>query len=247
MSGAEVEVSGLEFTYPDGRKALLGVDFTIAGGERVALLGPNGAGKTTVALHLNGVLRADRGTISIGGIELTDESVPQVRRKVGIVFQDPNDQLFMPTVGEDVAFGPANLGLAGEDLARRVNQALEAVDAGELAPRVPHHLSGGEKRLASIATVLAMEPDVIVLDEPGSGLDPAGRRELISTLSRLDATLIVITHDLPLALELCPRSMVMDRGRVVVDQPTGSLLRDGPLLAQHRLETPFGFEIVDPG
>jgi len=243
MSRPVLEVSGLEFRYPDGRLALSGVELSVGSGERVALLGPNGAGKTTLALHLNGVLRAGVGSVRVGGVELTDETVTAIRRQVGLVFQDPNDQLFMPTVGEDVAFGPANLGLRGSDLDDRVEQTLELVGAPDLGRRVPHHLSGGEKRLAAIATVLAMRPEVVVFDEPGSGLDPAGRRELIVTLDSLEMTQIVITHDLPLALELCPRAVVMDAGRVVADLPTIDLLHDPALLALHRLELPFGFEL----
>ncbi len=246
MTFPALEVTGLEFFYPDGRHALAGVDLSIAAGERVALLGPNGAGKTTLALHLNGIYRPHAGKVVVGGVEVDDHTLASIRRRVGMVFQDPNDQLFMPTVGEDVAFGPANLGLKGEHLDEKVELALGMVGAANLSSRVPHHLSGGEKRLAAIATVLAMEPEVVVLDEPGSGLDPAGRRELISTLAGLEVTLIVITHDLPLALELCPRSVIMDGGRVVADTSTRGLLSDPDLLARHRLETPFGFEMADP-
>jgi cobalt transport protein ATP-binding subunit len=242
MAGLVVE--GLEFTYPDGRQALRGIDLRVADGERVALLGPNGAGKTTLALHLNGVYRARSGSVSVGGIPLSDESLPVIRQKVGIVFQDPNDQLFMPTVEDDVAFGPANLGLSGDALEDRVTATMEHVGLGHLADRPPHHLSGGEKRLAAIATVLAMEPEILVLDEPGSGLDPAGRRELISLLTGLDKTLIVITHDLPLALELCPRSVIIDGGVVVADMVTIELLRSDGMLRSHRLELPFGFELA---
>jgi cobalt/nickel transport system ATP-binding protein len=233
-------VADLHFAYPDGRAALNGVTFNVEAGERLAVLGPNGAGKTTLALHLNGLLRAHRGTIRIGDLELGDETLPEIRRRVGLVFQDPDDQLFMPTVGEDVAFGPANLGLRGEQLEARVAAALTEVDAEDLADRVPHHLSGGERRRASLATVLAMRPEVLVLDEPGSGLDPAGRREVITTLEGLDITQIVVTHDLPLALELCPRSVIMDQGRVVADGASSEILADPNLLGRHRLEMPFG-------
>jgi cobalt/nickel transport system ATP-binding protein len=241
-----LEVIGLDFRYPDGRHALRGVDLTIGAGERLALLGPNGAGKTTLALHLNGILRSGQGVIRVGGVELTDDTVGSIRRLVGLVFQDPNDQLFMPTVAEDVAFGPANLGIRGHDLEERVRQTLDMVGAPDLGHRVPHHLSGGEKRLAAIATVLAMRPEIVVFDEPGSGLDPAGRRELIVNLDSLDVTQIVITHDLPLALELCARAVVMDAGRVVADLPIRELLGDPTLLSRHRLELPYGFQLVDP-
>jgi cobalt transport protein ATP-binding subunit len=236
-------VENLEFRYPDGRHALRGIDLTVAAGERVAILGPNGAGKTTLSLHLNGVYRGLTGTISVAGVVLSDETLPTIRQLVGIVFQDPNDQLFMPTVEEDVAFGPANLGLAGDVLHDRVEDTLKRVGLEHLADRPPHHLSGGEKRLAAIATVLAMAPEIVVLDEPGSGLDPTGRRELISLLAGLDKTLIVITHDLPLALELCPRSVILDGGVVVADMPTTELMRSDAVLRNHRLELPFGFEL----
>ena len=241
MSGA-VSIKDLEFDYPDGRMALHGVDLEIAGGERVALLGPNGAGKTTLALHLNGILEPRSGTISVSGVPVVEDNYREVRRMVGLVFQDTNDQLFMPTVREDVAFGPANLGLKGEALDERVDEALAVVSGSEFADRAPHHLSGGERRRAALATVLSMDPDVLVFDEPTSGLDPAGRRELIQTLSDLPMTQLVITHDLPLALELCPRSVIMNAGRVVADVTTSDLLGDPRLLADNRLELPYGFE-----
>jgi len=233
-----VTVTDLHYTYPDGRQALRGVTFSVGEKERLAVLGPNGAGKTTLALHLNGLLRADQGTVRIGDLEVGDDELVGIRRRVGLVFQDPDDQLFMPTVEEDVAFGPANLGLENDALASQVDRALAVVEATHLRTRVPHHLSGGEKRRISLATVLAMEPGVLVFDEPASGLDPAGRRELINTLSGLPITQIVVTHDLPLALELCPRSVIMDQGRVVADGPTRELLGNRELLARHRLEMP---------
>jgi len=237
MSGA-VRVQGLEFAYPDGRAALRGLDLTIDDGERVALLGPNGAGKTTFALHLNGILRAQRGEISVGGLELNDQNLMEIRQLVGLVFQDSNDQLFMPSVGDDVAFGPANLGFRGEDLRARVTTALDAVEGLELADRPPHHLSGGEKRRAALATVLAMEPEILVFDEPSSGLDPAGRRELIEMLRLLPMTQILITHDMALALELCTRSVILSEGRVVASGETGEMLMDSALLSRYRLEFP---------
>jgi cobalt/nickel transport system ATP-binding protein len=233
-----VTVTDLHYAYPDGREALRGVTFSLGAGERLAVLGPNGAGKTTLALHLNGLLRADKGTVRIGDLEVVDDELVEIRRQVGLVFQDPDDQLFMPTVEEDVAFGPVNLGLEDDALAGQVDGALAVVEARHLRKRVPHHLSGGEKRRISLATVLVMEPGVLVFDEPASGLDPAGRRELIVTLSGLPITQIVVTHDLPLALELCPRSLIMDQGRVVADGPTRELLGDRELLARHRLEMP---------
>jgi cobalt/nickel transport system ATP-binding protein len=232
---------GVTFRYPDGTTALQGLDLTVGAGERVAVLGPNGAGKTTLALHLNGIHRASEGLIVVGGVEVTDDTLADVRRRVGLVFQDPDDQLFMPTVREDVAFGPANLGLTGDDLDERVTTALSAVEAEGLAGRAPHHLSGGERRRVAIATVLAMEPDLLVLDEPTANLDPASRRELTDLLLRLDITQLVITHDLPFALELCPRAVVVNSGRVVADRTTAGVLRDDELLRANRLELPFGF------
>jgi cobalt/nickel transport system ATP-binding protein len=238
-----LELSRVEFAYPDGRVALRGVDLVVDRGERVAILGPNGAGKTTLALHLNGIFRATGGRITVAGMELTDTNLREIRGLVGLVFQDPNDQLFMPSVREDVAFGPANMGLSGEDLDQCVSTALELVDGTEFADRPPHHLSGGEKRRAALATVLAMDPEIVVFDEPSSGLDPAGRRDLISTLHTLQMTQLVITHDISLALELCPRSVIMNEGRVVADGKTSELLSDATLLAENRLELPFGLSI----
>lgn len=237
---AGVSLEGLEFSYPDGKAALNGVSLEVGPGERVALLGPNGAGKTTLALHLNGLLQPSSGSVAVGGMPVEEDHYLEIRRMVGMVFQDPNDQLFMPTVREDVAFGPANLGYSDEALDDRVVAALDEVDGMDLANRAPHHLSGGEKRRAALATVLSMSPEVLVLDEPTSGLDPAGRRELISTLAGLPMTQLVITHDLPLAYELCPRSVIMNEGRIEADGDTVDLLQDSGLLAANRLELPFG-------
>jgi cobalt/nickel transport system ATP-binding protein len=235
-------LADVTFRYPDGTVALDGLDLRVARGERVALLGPNGAGKTTLALHLNGIHRAAAGEIRVAGMALEEATLPEIRRRVGLVFQDPDDQLFMPTVREDVAFGPANLGVTGGELEERVHDALAAVDAADLAPKAPHHLSGGERRRVAIATVLAMRPDILVLDEPTSNLDPATRRELTDLLTGLDVTQLVITHDLPFALELCPRAVVLHAGRVVADRATVEVLRDGALLTANRLELPFGFD-----
>lgn len=238
---ARVEVSDLRFTYPDGREALQGVHLTVEAGERLAVLGPNGAGKTTFALHLNGIHLPGSGMVRIGDLLVAEENLPEVRRRVGLVFQDSNDQLFMPNVGEDVAFGPANLGVSGAELEARVNSALSAVGGSDLSGRPSHHLSGGERRRAALATVLSMEPDVLVFDEPSSDLDGSGRRELVATLSVLPMTQIIITHDLPLALELCPRAVIMSQGLVVADGPTRELMSDRALLESFRLELPYGF------
>ncbi|WP_222265290.1 energy-coupling factor ABC transporter ATP-binding protein [Modestobacter marinus] len=235
-------VDDLAFAYPDGHQALFGVDLRLEQGERVALLGPNGAGKTTLVLHLNGILRGGRGRVTVGGLPVEDRNLAEIRRRVGIVFQDPDDQLFMPTVGEDVAFGPRNLGLSEPEVARRVADALAAVDMADAADRPPHHLSFGQRRRVAVATVLSMRPEVLVLDEPSSNLDPAGRRELAEVLEPLPVTLLMVTHDLPYALQLCPRSVVLDGGVVVADGPTRELLGDPALLAAHRLELPFGFD-----
>jgi cobalt transport protein ATP-binding subunit len=235
-------VDDLAFAYPDGHQALFGVDLRLEDGERVALLGPNGAGKTTLVLHLNGILRAGRGRVTVAGLPVEDRNLQEVRRRVGIVFQDPDDQLFMPTVGEDVAFGPRNLGLPEDEVARRVAEALDAVDMADAADRPPHHLSFGQRRRVAVATVLSMRPEILVLDEPSSNLDPAGRRELAEVLEALPITLLMVTHDLPYALQLCPRSVVLDGGVVVADGPTRQLLDDPDLLAAHRLELPFGFD-----
>lgn len=235
-------VEDLAFAYPDGHQALFGVDLRIERGERVALLGPNGAGKTTLVLHLNGILRAGRGRVAVAGLPIGKPSLQEVRRRVGVVFQDPDDQLFMPTVGEDVAFGPRNLGLPEEEVAARVADALGQVGMAGYADRPPHHLSFGQRRRVAVATVLSMHPEILVLDEPSSNLDPAGRRELAEVLQALPVTLLMVTHDLPYALQLCPRSVVLDDGVVVADGPTRELLGDPDLLAAHRLELPYGFD-----
>jgi cobalt/nickel transport system ATP-binding protein len=236
-------VDGLAFAYPDGHQALFGVDLRIERGERVALLGPNGAGKTTLALHLNGILTPGRGAVHVGGLPVEKATLREIRRRVGIVFQDPDDQLFMPSVGEDVAFGPANFGVSGAALHARVDAALATVGMSEHRDRSPLHLSGGQRRRVALATVLACEPEILVLDEPSSNLDPVARRELAEVLLGLGTTMLMVTHDLPYALQLCPRSVVIDDGVVVADRPTRDLLSDAELLRKHRLELPFGFTL----
>jgi cobalt/nickel transport system ATP-binding protein len=237
-----LDVRGLAYAYPDGHQALYGVDLQVARGERVALLGPNGAGKTTLVLHLNGILAPGAGSVAVSGLPVTKEHLAEVRRRVGIVFQDPDDQLFMPTVRDDVAFGPANAGLRGAELEARVLRALQQVRMAEFADRPPHHLSFGQRRRVAVATVLAMEPEILVLDEPSSNLDPASRRELAEILTGLDVTVLMVTHDLPYAFELCPRSVVLSDGVIVADGPTFDVLTDDALMAAHRLELPFGFD-----
>jgi cobalt/nickel transport system ATP-binding protein len=242
MSTPVLDVRGLAFAYPDGHQALYGVDLHVHRGERVALLGPNGAGKTTLVLHLNGILTAGGGSVAVSGLPVSREHIPEIRRRVGIVFQDPDDQLFMGTVRQDVAFGPANLGLTGAELETRVQRALEQVGMAEYADRPPHHLSFGQRRRVAVATVLAMEPEILVLDEPSSNLDPASRRELADILRSLDVTVLMVTHDLPYALELCPRAVVLSDGTVVADGSTYDVLTDDALMRAHRLELPFGFD-----
>lgn len=243
MTTSAVRVRNLRYAYPDRHVALAGIDLDVAKGERVALLGPNGAGKTTLMLHLNGVLSASQGTVEIGGTALSRSTLRDIRRRVGLVFQDPDDQLFMPTLAQDVAFGPANFGVRGAELEARVARALEAVSMTELAARSPAHMSGGQRRRAALATVLSCEPDVLVLDEPSANLDPVARRELAETLSGLDATMLIVTHDLPYAAQLCDRAIVMDGGVIVADGAVGEVLSNAELLAAHRLELPWGFVV----
>jgi cobalt/nickel transport system ATP-binding protein len=238
-----VRVQGLRHVYPDGHLALDGVDLTVRAGERVAILGPNGAGKTSLMLHLNGVLTATSGVVEIGDTPVTRRNLRQIRQHVGVVFQDPDDQLFMPTVAQDVAFGPANFAVRGEELAERVRIALAAVSLTDQAERSPAHLSMGQRRRAALATVLACQPDVLVLDEPSANLDPVARRELAETLGALRTTLLIVTHDLPYAAQLCDRAVVMDAGKIVADGDIGSILGDADLLSRHRLEVPWGFDI----
>ncbi|MFF1482917.1 energy-coupling factor ABC transporter ATP-binding protein [Streptomyces sp. NPDC058301] len=239
---ASLEVSGLAFAYPDGHQALFGVDLTVGRGERVALLGPNGAGKTTLVLHLNGILTGGAGSVKVAGLPVEKRNLAEIRRRVGIVFQDPDDQLFMPTVREDVAFGPAASGMRGPELEARVRAALEQVGMAEYADRPPHHLSFGQRRRVAVATVLAMRPEILVLDEPSSNLDPASRRELADILRSLDVTVLMVTHDLPYALELCGRSVILSGGTITADGKTADVLSDEELMRTHRLELPFGFD-----
>jgi cobalt/nickel transport system ATP-binding protein len=242
MTAPVLDVRGLAYAYPDGHQALYGVDLHVHRGERVALLGPNGAGKTTLVLHLNGILAAGGGSVSVSGLPVGRQNLGEIRRRVGVVFQDPDDQLFMPTVRDDVAFGPANLGLRGDDLDARVLTSLEKVGMAEFIDRPPHHLSFGQRRRVAVATVLAMEPEILVLDEPSSNLDPASRRELAEILTSLEVTVLMVTHDLPYALELCPRSVVLSGGAIVADGSTYDVLTDDDLMSAHRLELPFGFD-----
>jgi cobalt/nickel transport system ATP-binding protein len=238
-----IHASDLRFAYPNGVNGLAGVDLHVGHGERVAILGPNGAGKTTLMLHLNALLKGT-GRLEVAGLIVGEDDVKDLRARVGLVFQDPDDQLFMPTVREDVGFGPLNLGFGRGEVEDRVQRALCAVRMAEHAHRAPHQLSLGQRRRVAIATVLAMDPSVLVLDEPSANLDPRTRRELVETLDAVDRTMLIVTHDLPLAARLCERSVLLSGGRVVADAPTHDLLRDEPLLAAHDLELPDGFDLT---
>jgi len=239
MSHHIVEAIDLSFAYPDGTSALDGVSFRIEHGESVAIVGANGAGKSTLLQHLNGCLSPAAGTVRIGDYPISKATLAAVRRSVGMVFQDPDDQLFMPTVFDDVAFGPLNLGLPPAEVEARVTRALETVGAAHLRDRPPYRLSGGEKRAVAIATVLSMSPDVLVLDEPTASLDPRSRRQLIALLAGFAHTKIIATHDLDLVLELCGRTIVLEGGRVAADGRTAEILRDRALLERCGLELPL--------
>ena len=232
-----LDIQDIHFSYPDGRKALRGVSLFINPGEKTALVGPNGSGKSTLLLHLNGILRGE-GEVHVCGKELTDDNLRQIRALVGLVFQDPDDQLFSQSVYEDVAFGPLYMDLPKEEVAQKVRQALEDVGMAGSEARVPHHLSEGEKKRVAIATVLSMDPEVLVLDEPTAGLDPRGRRELIQLLHGLPQTMLVATHDMRMVAELFERTVIIDEGKVVGDGPTAQILAEPHLLEMHGLEAP---------
>jgi len=232
-----VKVNDLHFSYPDGHVALRGISLKLCQGDKVALVGPNGAGKSTLMLHLNGILDG-RGDIEVGGMRLTRDNLPVIRAMVGLVFQNPDDQLFSPTVFEDVAFGPLHMGLPEEEVITRVDSALESVRMSTYRDRLSHHLSVGEKKRIAIATVLSMNPKILILDEPSAGLDPRARRTLINLLRELPITMPVSTHDMKLVDDLFPRTIVMDDGRIVADGKTKDILKDEKLLTEHGLEKP---------
>lgn len=242
MSHHIVEVKNLQHIYSDGTEALKGVTFRITHGESVAIIGANGAGKSTLLQHLNGFLEPTGGEIRIGDTPLTRGTLPIIRRTVGMVFQNPDDQLFMPTVFDDVAFGPLNLGLRGEHVNQRVREALEQVGAAHLCSKPPYHLSGGEKKRVAIATVLAMSPDILVMDEPTSGLDPFSRRQLMALLCEFRHTRIFTSHDLDMVLELCTRTMILHEGQIMADGPTREIFQQDELLAACRLEKPLSMQ-----
>ena len=242
MSHHIVDVRNLRHIYSDGTVALKDISFLITHGESVAIIGANGAGKSTLLQHLNGYLEATSGDISIGHTPLTRATLPDIRRTVGMVFQDPDDQLFMPTVFDDVAFGPLNLGLTENYVDKRVLEALDQVGAAHLRDKPPYHLSGGEKKRVAIATVLAMSPDILVMDEPTSGLDPFARRQLMALLKDFRHTKIFTSHDLDMVLELCERTIVLHEGAVRADGPTREIFSNAPLLAECCLEMPLSMQ-----
>ncbi|MBT3390181.1 MAG: ATP-binding cassette domain-containing protein [Chloroflexi bacterium] len=235
--GDILQIEKLNFAYPDGHIALRDVHLNLCSGDKVALVGPNGAGKSTLMLHLNGILRGEGG-LTVGGLPISDEHLPMIRALVGVVFQNPDDQLFSPTVFDDVAFGPLHMGLPEDEIYARVEAALAAVQMEDFGERLSHHLSMGQKKRIAIATVLSMQPQILVLDEPSAGLDPRSRRALINLLRELPQTMLVSTHDLHMVQELFPRMVIMDEGRVVADGSTEKLLADANLLEAHGLEMP---------
>jgi len=234
--GDLLKITDLHFSYPDGQQALRGVSLTVCEGEKIALVGPNGAGKSTLMMHLNGVL-GEESPITIAGLSLDKKNLPVIRALVGLVFQNPDDQLFSPTVFEDVAFGPLHMGLPEDEVRERVQEALAAVGMEEFGSRLSHHLSMGQKKRISIATVLSMHPQILVLDEPSAGLDPRSRRSLIDFLRDLPITMVVSTHDLYMVADLFPRMVIMDQGQIVADGPTDMLLKNEKLLYAHGLES----------
>lgn len=242
MSHHIIEVKGLQHTYPDGTTALRDISFRITHGESVGIIGANGAGKSTLLLHLNGYLAPSAGEIRVGDFPLTKSTLPEIRRTVGMVFQDPDDQLFMPTVFDDVAFGPLNLGLSSDEVERRVREALEQVGAAHLVNKPPYHLSGGEKKRVAIATVLSMSPAILVMDEPTSGLDPYARRRLMALLKDFHHTKIFTSHDLDMVIDLCERTIVLHGGEVRADGPTREIFRNEDLLVECHLEKPLSMQ-----
>ena len=244
-----IEITNLKYRYHDGTEALRGISFRVLPGECIALLGPNGSGKSTLLLHLNGLLPekiSGDGAVKISGAALAPDNLEKIRRQVGLVFQDPDDQLFCPTVAEDVAFGPQQLGLAESEVAARMEKSLAQTGLAGFGHRATHHLSHGEKRRVCLAGVLACEPAILVLDEPTSDLDPRGRREFKALLREIPATKLIATHDLELAVELCPRAIVLDRGELIADGRTIDLLRDETLMLAHGLECPHILRHIHP-
>jgi cobalt/nickel transport system ATP-binding protein len=239
MSHGAVHIENLHFAYPDGTDALQGISLALTEGECVGIVGENGAGKSTLFLHLVGYLTPSQGTISIGTTQVTRKTLREIRQRVGMVFQDTDDQLFMPTVQDEVAFGPLNLGLGEDEVARRVLSAIRQVGVEHLRDRAPHRLSGGEKRAVTLAAVLSMQPDVLVLDEPTANLDPKSRRQVIGLMNSFDHTQLVATHDLDLVMDTCSRTIVLHEGRVAADGSPAAIFSDEELLARCHLEKPL--------
>jgi len=242
MSHHIVEVRDLTYVYPDGTPGIRTISFRVIHGESVAIIGPNGAGKSTLLLHLNGYLTPASGFVRIGDLPLTGGTLREIRRTVGMIFQDPDDQLFMPTIYDDVAFGPHNLGIPRDEIERRVLSALSRMGIEHLRDKPPYRLSAGEKRRAAIATVLSMIPDILVMDEPSTGLDPVGRRELIALLREFTHTKIIATHDLDLVADLCERTIVLDGGEIRADGPTSGIFRNEELLRECHMEKPLSMQ-----
>ena len=236
--GDVIAVDHLHFAYPDGHVALQEISLRLCQGDKVAVVGPNGAGKSTLMLHLNGILAAEGGEVQVAGMPVNEQNLRVIRGLVGLVFQNPDDQLFSPTVFEDVAFGPLHMGLREAEVRERVEEALEAVQMSAYRERLSHHLSVGEKKRIAIATVLSMRPSILVLDEPTAGLDPRARRKLIRLLGELPITMLVSTHDMAMVRELFPRTVVMDEGCIVADGETAGILANEELLHAHGLEIP---------
>lgn len=239
MSHHKVEVRELQYSYPDGRKAIDGISCSIHHGESVGIIGANGAGKSTLLLLLTGILFPDAGEVLVGEIHVTKKTLPLIRQRLGMVLQDPDDQLFLTTVYDDVAFGPRNYGLSEEEVKERVGRALETVGIPHLSDRAPFKLSGGEKRAASIATVLSLDPDILIMDEPTSGLDPRSRRKLIQLLDSFDHTKIIASHDIDMVLATCSRVILLEQGRIAASGPAEEVLRDRELLERCGLEVPY--------
>lgn len=242
MSHHIVKFENVSYQYPDGTKAIKNISFLITHGESVGIVGANGSGKTTLLMHLNGYVLPTEGIINIGDIILNKNTRQEIRKKVGLVFQNPDDQLFMPTVYEDVAFGPINLGMDKETVKVKVKQALSLVNCYELKDKPPHHLSGGQKRSVAIATVISMDPDILAMDEPSSNLDPKSRRYLINLLKNFKHTKIIASHDLDLILDVCNRCIVLKDGTIVADGDTKSILSDKILLEANNLELPLSMQ-----
>jgi len=238
-----LEISNLTYEYPDGYKALNEISFDLEEGDSLGILGPNGAGKTTLILHLNGILGEMDGSIKLNNLEFVEDNLAEIRKTVGVVFQDPDDQLFMPTVLEDVMFGPKNFGFSEEASRENAEEALKMVGMNDYQEKAPHHLSFGQKRKVAIASVLASKPQLLVLDEPSSNLDPSSRRELIDILLSLEISIVLVTHDLPMALEICPKSIVVNSGLITENGKTKDLLTNNKVMRENRLELPYGFAL----